>query len=252
MRAFGAAYRNETEKLIKRRKYIVFIIIGVLICTIWAVGGNMLSALIGRQVGFLFILTPTPMGVLPFFLQVLLPLLIFMGVTDLITTEGAEHTMKAMIYRPIERWKLYGAKLSAVLTYIILYLCCIFFVSALFNQIMGRPLSIGGFAQALASYALAIPTLAVLVTFAAFVAISGRSSSLVMFLLVVIYMVMRVLPLFFPILSELLFTSFLGWHRLWIGVIPGAGRVLHMLVIVAGYGLVFFLAGSLVFDKREY
>ena len=252
MSAFSAAYRNETDKLILRRKYIVFLIIGIAICILWAVLGNVLSGVIGRHGGFFVVLTPTPMGVRPFFLQILLPLLIFMGVTDLITTEGADHTMKAMIYRPVERWKLYAAKLLAVMTYVTLYLACVFVVSAILNQLFGRALSFEGLMTAFASYALTIPTLAVLAAFAALVALMGRSGSLIMFLLVVIYLIMSVLPIFFPILSELLFTSFLGWHRLWIGITPGATRLLHMITIVAGYGIVFFMAGSLVFDRKEY
>jgi len=252
MTAFYAAYRNETDKIITRKKYIVFLIIGAAICIIWAIGGNLISGAIGQNVGIFPVLTPTPMGVLPFFLQILLPLLIFMGVTDLITTEGAEHTMKAMLYRPVERWKLYAAKLLGVMTYIAIYLACVFTISTVFNQILGRALSPVGLFEAFASYALTLPTLAVLAAFAALIALLGRSGSLIMFLLVVLYMVMRVLPTFFPILSELLFTSFLGWHRLWIGVRPDASRLLHMLVVVASYGVVFFMAGSLVFDRKEY
>ena len=252
MTAFYAAYLNETDKLIRRKKYIAFLIIGMAICVIWAVLGSIASGFIGQHGGIFVALTPTPMGVLPFFLQIMLPLLIFMGVTDLITTEGAEHTMKAMICRPVERWKLYAAKLMAVISYVTLYLVCVFTISAILNQTLGRVLSVDALARALASYALTIPTLAVLAAFAAFVALFGRSGSLVMFLLVVMYLAMSVLPVFFPILSELLFTSFLGWHRLWIGVTPGTTRMLHMLAIVAGYGIVFFMAGSLIFDRKEY
>ncbi|MCL2378277.1 MAG: ABC transporter permease [Defluviitaleaceae bacterium] len=252
MTAFIAAYMNETDKLIRRKKYIAFIIIGVAICILWAVLGSVASGLLGQHGGLFVVLTPTPMGVLPFFLQVLLPLLIFMGVTDLITTEGADHTMKAMICRPVERWKLYMAKLMAVMTYVSLYLACVFTVSAVLNQTLGRGLGMDALMRALASYALTIPTLAVLAAFAAFIALFGRSGSLVMFLLVIMYLAMSVLPVFFPILSELLFTSFLGWHRLWIGVTPGASRMMHMLMVVAGYGIVFFMAGSLVFDRKEY
>jgi len=39
MRAFGAAYRNETDKLVRRKKYIAFLIIGIIICIVWACGG---------------------------------------------------------------------------------------------------------------------------------------------------------------------------------------------------------------------
>ena len=253
MSAFFAAYRNERDKILLRKKYIVFLIIGAVICILWAVLGNIASNAIGQASGGLRImLTPSPMGVLPFFLQMLLPLLIFMGVTDLITTEGAEHTMKAMIYRPVERWKLYAAKLMAVMTYVTIYLATVFVLSAILNQLLGRGLSMTGLVEALASYALTIPTLAVLASFAALVALFGRSGSLVMFLLVVMYLAMSVLTVVFPILSELLFTSYLGWYRLWIGVLPDASRLLHMLAIVVGYGLVFFMAGSLVFDRKEY
>ena len=252
MTAFLAAFLNETDKIIRRKKYIAFLIIGLVICLAWGIISGILSGLIGRQTGLFIILTPTPMGVLPFFLQIMLPLLIFMGVTDLITTEGAEHTMKAMICRPVERWKLYAAKQLAVMSYVTLYLACVFVISTVLNQVLGRALSSGAILTALASYALTIPTLAVLATFAAFVALFGRSGSLVMFLLVVVYMAMSVLPVFFPILSELLFTSYLGWYRLWIGVMPGASRLVHMLIIVVGYGAVFFIAGSLVFDRKEY
>jgi len=252
MKAFYAALLNETHKLVRRKKYIAFLIIGVAICVLWAVLGGIASGFIGQHAGIFAVLTPTPMGVLPFFLQIMLPLLIFMGVTDLITTEGAEHTMKAMICRPVERWKLYAAKITAVVVYVGFYLCCVFVVSAILNQVLGRALSSDAILRAFASYALTIPPLAVLTAFAAFVALFGRSSSLAMFLLVVMYLAMSVLPVFFPILSELLFTSFLGWHRLWIGVTPGATRMLHMLAIVVGYGVVFFMAGSLVFDRKEY
>jgi len=252
MTAFNAAYLNETDKIIRRKKYIVFLIIGVVICLAWAVMGSIASGLIGQHGGIFIALTPTPMGVLPLFLQLILPLLIFMGTTDLITTEGAEHTMKAMICRPVERWKLYAAKIAAVVTYVAFYLFCVFALSTILNQALGRAIGFDAILRAFASYALTIPPLAVLAAFAAFVALFGRSGSLVMFLLVIMYLAMSVLPVFFPILSELLFTSFLGWHRLWIGVTPGASRMLHMFAIVAGYGVVFFMAGSLVFDKREY
>jgi len=252
MSSFLASYKNERDKIIRRKKYIVFLILGIIICLVWAIGGSLITGAIRQQAGIFFVLTPTPMGVLPFFLQILLPLLIFMGATDLITTESSDLTMRAMIYRPVERWKLYAAKLLAIMTYVALYLACVFVISTVFNQLLGRSLSAAGLFQAFAAYALTLPTLAVLAAFAALIALFGRSGSLIMFLLVVLYMVMRVLPIFFPILQELLFTSFLGWHRLWIGVIPGFTRLMHMIIIVAGYGVVFFMTGSLVFDRKEF
>jgi len=252
MTALYAAYRNELSKLFWRKKYIVFLIIGVVFCILWALVGHFATGLIARHGGFFINLTPTPMGALPLFLQFLIPLLIFMGATDLITAESAEHTMRAMIYRPVERWKLYSGKLLALVTYAAIYLACVFFISIVLSQTIGRTLTTIEIFRAFASYALTIPPLAVLTAFAVLIALIGRSGTLTMFILVAAYLIMSILPMFFPIFSELLFTSYLSWHRLLIGVLPGASRLIHMTVLIVSYGAVFFTAGSLLFDRMEY
>jgi len=252
MTALHAAYRNELTKLLRRKKYIVFLIIGAVICMLWAILGGLASGFLGRMGGIAINLTPTPMGALGFFLQILIPFLIFMGATDLITMEAAEGTMKGMICRPVERWKLYGGKLLAIMTYAAMYLALVFVVSSILNQMMGRPLGLADFGVSLASYMLTLPPLAVLATFAALIALLGRSGSLTMLLLIAAYMAMNVLPIIFPVFAELLFTSYLGWHRLWIGALPQGFRLVHIISILAGYGVVFFMAGSLIFDRKEY
>jgi ABC-2 type transport system permease protein len=73
-----------------------------------------------------------------------------------------------------------------------------------------------------------------------------------MFLLLLSYLVLSALPIIFPVLSEMLFTSYLGWYKLWVGILPDPAKLLHMLLIVAAYGTAFFTAGSLLFDRKEY
>ena len=252
MTAFLPSYRNEWDKLISRKKYLVFLYIGAGLCLLWTGMGQLISEFIRHQGGLSLTLSATPMGALPFFLQILVPFLMFMGVTDLLTVEGAENTMKAMICRPVERWKLYSAKLLAVVTYAALYLAVIFVVCAALNQIFGKPLSASGLLTALASYALTLAPLAILACFASLIALWGKSGTLTMFLLLLAYLLLNVLPVFFPILTEMLFTSYLSWYRLWIGALPGATKLMHMLLIVLGSGVVFFMAGSLLFDRKEY
>ena len=250
--AFFASYRNEWDKLMSRKKYFVFLFIGLALCLIWAGLGHLLSSFIRSQGGFILNFSPTPMGTLPFFLQVMVPFLMFMGVSDLLTVEGAENTMKAMVYRPVSRWKLYAAKILAVVTYSALYLICVFIITAALNQILGRPHSINEVLTALASYALTLIPLTILASFAAMIALFGRSGTLTMFLLLMSYILLNILPVLFPVLSEMLFTSYLSWYRLWIGVRPDISKLIHMLLIVLGYGVVFFTAGSLLFDRKEY
>jgi ABC-2 type transport system permease protein len=193
-----------------------------------------------------------PMGILPFFLWIMIPFLMFMGATDLITVESAEHTMKAMISRPVERWKLYAAKILAVLTYAALFLGCVFVFGVVLNMIFGKSFSAGEFFTGFVSYALALFPLAVLASFAALVALLGKSGTLTMFLLLFSYMALCALPIIFPVLSEMLFTSYLGWYKLWVGALPSLSKLIHMLLIVLGYGTAFFMAGSLLFDRKEY
>jgi len=252
MSAMIAAYLNERDKILLRKKYIVFLIIGVVICVILAIGGVFASNAILRFGGLAINIAPSPMIVLPIFSQVIIPLLIFMASADLFTAETSNNTMKAMICRPVERWKLYSAKLLAIVTYAAIYLGVIFVISTVLNQLLGRSLGIGEIVSAFFSYLLTLFPLAVLVAFASLVALFGRSSSLTMFLLVIIYLVLNALPLIFPALFDMLFTSYLGWHRLWIGFLPEASRLIHALAIIGGYGVVFVTGGSLIFDRREY
>ena len=253
MSAFTAVFSNELTKMFKRKKYVVFLIIGMAICILWTVIGGVASNLIGRfGGGFMINLTPTPMGVLPIFLQILIPLLIFMGATDLITAEGAEGTMKGIICRPAERWKIYFGKLLAIISYAAIYLACIFIISSVLNQIFGRGGNFNDFSTAFMSYLLTIPPLAVLAAFAMMLAVIGRGATLTMLLLIVIYMAMSALPVIFPIFSEIFFTSYLGWHRLWIGALPQMSRIVQMLVVLISSGITFLMAGSLIFDKKEY
>ena len=252
MSAFIAAYHNEWTKLVARKKYIVFLCIGAGICLIWAGLGQVITGFLSQQGSFSMTITPTPMGALPFFLQVLIPFLMFMGVTDLITIEGADNTMKAMICRPVERWKLYFSKILAVVTYAALYLGSVFIVSALLNQLFGKALSVSELLVALASYSITLIPLLVLAAFASLIALMGRSGTLTMFLLLLAYLLLSVLPVFFPVLNEMLFTSYLGWYKLWIGALPGASKLMHMLLIVLGYGVAFLTAGSLLYDRKDY
>ncbi len=253
MRAFGAGVANELSKLMSRRKYIVFLCIGAAICCLWALLGNLISGAVSNMSrGISLSLSSSPMGVLPFFLQVLVPFLMFMGITDLFTVEASDSTMKASLIRPVERWKLYSAKLCAVMLYAAGYLICIFVFSSLIQAAFGQVDSLKSLLLSFVSYLLALVPLAVLCCFASLIALFGRSGTLVMFLLILAYLLLCVLPFVIPVLSQLLFTSYLGWYKLFVGALPAFSSLSNMLLIVLGYGTVFFTAGSLIFDRKEY
>jgi len=54
-----------------------------------------------------------------------------------------------------------------------------------------------------------------------------------------------------PAFGGLLFTGYLRWHNLWVGVALPVGSLLSRIGLLAGYGLVFGCVGYLLFDKKE-
>lgn len=250
MTAFYAAYRNEMDKFFLRRKYTALIIVGVIACILLHVLGSVATNFIGQRSGIGIILMPTPQGLLPFLLRVVMPLIVFMCATDCVTAEASDLSIRATITRPVERWKVYSAKLFAILSYAFVYMVLIFLASIVSGLFFGNtPESL---LISIVSYLLAIPTLAVLISFAMFIAVLGRSITLTLVVLVIMYAIMSLLPLIFPVMSNLLFTSYLAWHRFWVGISPGFRPLMHIITILLGYGTVFFTSGSLIFDKQEY
>jgi len=248
-----AAIKNELTKLFNHKKYFVFMVIGVIISVFWSFLGNMivkgLSALAGGMVYMELGFTPT--SSLPLFARVLLPLLIFMGVSDLFTGEFADSTVKASLIRPLHRVKLFSAKALAVLTYTALYLGVILVVGVVTGLISGAVRTPAAFLGAAGSYALTLIPLAVLTAFAVMVSLMFKSGSLVMFLLILSMLFFSALPLIIPRINDLLFTNYLTWYRMWLGSVPPLGKMINVIVILLGYGAVFTFGGMLIFERRD-
>jgi hypothetical protein len=92
----------------------------------------------------------------------------------------------------------------------------------------------------------------VLTCFSAFIALLGKSGTLTMVLLIIAYLALRALPILFPVTDQLLFTRYFSIYTLFVGYVPQLGRLMNMLLIVLSTGAVFFIGGSIVFDKKSY
>lgn len=255
MSAYAASFGNEWKKLLARKKYIVFIIIGIGVCLIGTIISAVLNNVSFADPSFREIkinLSTGPMYILGFFTSIMLPFLLFMAATDLFTVESSDNTMKAVLVRPVSRWKLYLAKLSAVLAYVAVYLGIVFVLTSVLYGISRGGVDFGELATSFLAYLLTLVPLSVLICAAGMVAVSMGSGSLVMFVLLLGYLVLNTLPVIFPVLTELLFTSYLGWYKLWIGTLPDPAKLIRMLLTVVGYWAVFFTAGTLIFDRKEF
>lgn len=249
MTQFWASLHNEGFKLWKRKKYLVFLIIGAVICagsglrTVladWLTEGAVPhTALLGNFVGSL----------LPFVLMVFLPLMGIMATCDLFVGEQADHTIRFTLMRPVAKGKLYFSKAGAA------FLLCAVDMGILYLVSGGTQLLLHGGSRgllaSLVSCLLDLIPLAILILFFSLVNQLAKGSGLAVLLCIVLYIGMLALGTYVPSVGGLLFTGYLRWHNLWVGTTLPFLSLLPRIGLLAGFGLVFATLGFLLFDRKE-
>ena len=114
MRALLVSTKSEWRKLLMKKKYIVITVLGALLCVLRIGGGLLIGKLSG---GELTVRSNLIIEMLPFVTDILVPLIVFMAITDLFSCEIQDDTMKAALLRPATRFKVMTSKsLAAFLT----------------------------------------------------------------------------------------------------------------------------------------
>jgi len=248
MSAFSGSIKNEYIKLASRKKYIVFLIIEAIICIcvmlVQTAANKALSGSVVVQISNM------AMGMLTFFIQVYIPLVVFMACSDLFSAEMQDNSIKAILMRPVSRFKIFFSKTLAIVLFAAQYLVALLLITSVLEVISGG--SIRDFWLNLGAYLLDIIPLTVLVLMAVFINQFTKSSSLTMFLCIIIYAILYVLGIIFPTASGLFFTGYMQWHKLWLGFTIPFSAMLSKIGILFGYGLVFAGAGFYLFDKRDF
>ncbi|MBE5040219.1 ABC transporter permease [Ructibacterium gallinarum] len=247
MKKFFVSVINECTKLLHRKKYLVFLLIGIAISLFNVLG----KTVVGRLSGGSFNISGSsaPMAMMTLFIEFLIPLVVMMAVCDLFSTEYQEMTMKAVLIRPVSRIKIYASKLTAVTLLALVYLLVLFAASGVLDLLIaGKIRSLG---YAFFAYLLDIVPMFVVILMAAFINQIGKGSTLAMFLCIIVYGVLYVAGIFIPNLSGMLFTGYMKWHSLWLGHMLPVGALTAKTALLAGYALVFFSGGYYLFLRRE-
>ncbi len=249
MAQFIANWKNEVFKLRKRKKYLVFLLLGSLICVASALRLVVANYITGGALSPATVLGGLTNANLPFFLLVFLPLMAIMAACDLFVGEQADHTIRFSLVRPVGKGKLFFSKAAAVFTLCVLDLAVLYLVTAL-TQLLLRG-GTRGLAHSFFACLLDLVPLAVLILFFCLVNQLVKGSSLTVLLCVVLYVGFLALGTYLPAFGGLLFTGYLRWHNLWIGVALPFLSLLSRIGLLAGYGLVFACCGYLLFDRKE-
>ena len=165
MQPFWASVKNELFKLKKRKKYLVFLILGVLVCVGSALRVLFANLVLDGEVPRKLLMGNLAIENLLFLLLVFLPLIALMGACDLFAGETADHTLRFSLMRPIGKGKLFFSKAAAVWIVCLFDLVVLLAVSSLVQVLMGGGGE--GVARSFLSGLLDMIPLAVLILFSA-------------------------------------------------------------------------------------
>ena len=249
MQPFVANLKNELFKLSRRKKDIVFLILGALVCVGSALRVLAADLILDEALPRELLVGGLTGENLLFLLLLFLPLMALMGCCDLFAGEQADHTLRFSLMRPVGKGKLFFSKAAAVFLLCLFDLVVLLAVSAAAQLIMGGGSK--GIARSVASGLLDLVPLAVLILFFCLVNQLVKGSGLAVLVCLAVYVALVVVGTYVPAAGGLLFTGYLRWHNLWVGVTLPFKAMLTRIGILAGYGLVFGSCGYLLFDRKE-
>lgn len=249
MKTFTASLQNEMKKLTTRKKFLVFLIIEIVICLLSSLVNLAISKASSGMIPTSLMLSNMPMSMLSFFIQIYIPLIIFMATCDLFVGEVHDGTIRATFMRPVSRFKQYFSKILAILILSGVYLMALFLLTTVIKAVTAH--SMVGLGQNFLAYFLDLIPLIVLILFAAMLNQFSNSPSLSIVICVILYIALYIIGILVPIMSGLFFTGYLQWHNLWLGItIPFKAMITKMGILI-GYGMIFGCVGYYLFERRE-
>lgn len=227
---------------------MVFAIISLCLC----IGFALISVLLAyiAKTESADVIGNLPLMVLPTFAQVVMPLISMMAVCDLFSSEYQTGSVKSVLMRPVTRIKVYAAKVLAVFTLCFEFMLCIYLGAAVCSFVLTG--GGDGLLYAAMAYLLDMVPLFVFILMAAFINQFTKGSTSAMFLCIIIYIIAKFGGIFIPVLDSLLFTGYLQWHKLWLGIMLPPATMLAKCSLLLGYGITLFSAGYCMFLNKEF
>lgn len=236
----------EWKKLMHHKKYLVFmIILGVLM-----ISGAAGSIILQRVSDEKFTVMKSVLPMNRFAVRIMIPLMVIMGVSDLFPSEYHDKTIRAILTRPVNRAEIWIAKSLSVFL-----MSGIFYgITAACSWILqffpgGRP---GQVLYILAACLLDWIAVLPLLTLCTLLAQTGTGPSLYVFISIALYVLAWAASMYVPYVSNMLYTSLLQWHDLWLGETIPFGALMPKIGLLAGCTAVFGSAGYLMFENREF
>ncbi|AKA70729.1 ABC transporter permease [Clostridium scatologenes] len=250
MEGFKAALINEIEKLYKKKKVLVAVIISL----IFIVLGQLSIIALRNGFGLRGVSSMDfPILVLSVVVNTILPLFTALVTIDSFSGEFSHNTMKISLTRPISRLKFFTAKLTAIALFVLanLLFVMIFSIIAglLFNS---NSLTLKGIIRILLSYTVTLIPMIVLSLIIVLFTNIIKSSVGVFFISIFIFIIFKALEIIFYRYSGLFFTSMLNWYTLWIMNTIPFFKILRQFILMLSYDILLFTGSYYLFDKKDF
>ncbi len=250
MAVFRAALVNEIEKLYKKKKLLVVVLLSLAVIVI----GQL--AIVGVRSGFGLRGAGSvefPILVLSVVVNTILPLITALVAIDSFSSEFSNNTMRITLTRPVSRFKIFTAKVTAISLFILATLGLLLILSLLAGFIFNtNSASLGSLVRTVLSYFVSLLPMIVLALGIVLLANLFKSGISVFFLSILIFIGLHVIAVIFSRYSSLLITTQLSWYNLFLVNSFPLEKIVRQFLIMLGSGIMFFTAGFYLFDKKEF
>lgn len=247
MSALISNTKSELYKLVIRKKYIVIAVIAALVCILRLGGSVLISKVSGGEIVIKSNLIMEMMG---FITDILNPLVVFMAVCDLFSSEAQEDTLKASLMRPLTRFKVLTSKSLAAFFMGCITMMAMFVICFIIQLVSGSGLS--AVPHALVAYLINLIPIFSLVALALCINMLSKSPTLAMLLCIVVYVVFKYINYYISPLGQMIFTAYTQWHRIWIGASLPPAALMSKAGILFGSVLILYTVSYIIFDRKDY
>jgi ABC-2 type transport system permease protein len=250
MAVFRIALVNELEKLYKKKKVLVAVLLSLVVIIIGQLGILAVRTGYGiRGAGN----AEFSILVLLIVVNSILPLFTALVTIDSFSGEFSHNTMKITLTHPVSRFKVFAAKIMAIslfiLTILLLLLVLSLITGFLFNV---NSASFDDVLKTILAYGVSVLPQIVLALGIVLIANLFRSGVSVFFIAVLAFLGFQVLGLVFSQYNNLLLTNYLDWYTLWLSQNFPFVKILRQFLLMMGYAIMLFTAGFYFFDKKEF
>lgn len=250
MGGFKVTLINELEKLSKKKKGIVAVILSLIII----IAGQFM--LVGLRKGFGLRGAGSgefPILVLSVVVNSILPLFTALVAIDTFSGEFSQNTMKISLTRPVTRLKFFTAKLSAVMIFVLVNLLLVMVLSTIVGILFNtNSFTLQSMLRIIVSYLVTTMPMLVLALVIITLANVFRSGISVFFVSILIFIAFKAFGIVFSRYSGLFFTSMLDWYNLWLMNTLPLSKIFREFFLMCSYVIILFTGSYYLFDKKDF